>query len=77
MDRKIIPVEETPFLLVVDEEGTQICMGNYLMCNQKFESVDKAKEFINQNPWSLLTPAIGIIAEKVFEDLQNKEQKSE
>lgn len=66
--QKFSPVENTPFYLVTDEQGTHITMGNYLVTDKVFDTEEEADEYIMLNEWALLIPVIGIIAEKVFED---------
>lgn len=68
-------VEETPFALVTKDGETKIIMGNYLMSNKVFESEEKAIEYINEKPWELMTPMVGIIAEKVYFDIKNNIKK--
>lgn len=53
------------FVLVTRNEKTQIAIRNSIIWREEFESVQAAKDFIDDKPWGLIVNTVLFIAEDV------------
>lgn len=68
-------VNDTPFTLVTKEnKKTIITIGNQQCSPLEFDSKEEAKKYINKKTWMLITTTAMILAEKIIEQKQIKEE---
>lgn len=53
------------FILVTRNEKTQIAIRNNIIVRDEFDTVQAAKDYIDEKPWKLLVNTILFIAEDV------------
>lgn len=53
------------FILVTRNEKTQIAIRNNIIVRDEFESVQAAKDYIDDKPWKLIVNTVLFIAEDV------------
>lgn len=68
---KIVEINETPFSLVIEEEGdskkVKIVSGKYLCSSKIFPNESEAKKYINKKPYELII-SLFIIFKKELKD---------
>lgn len=68
-------VYEEIFTLVTVKKQTRIAIGQSFVSKKVFESIKKAKEYIDKKPWELLINVICLVEEKAQEAKNNQQSK--
>lgn len=67
-------VKDTPFVGVINIETNtySLLIGNYLATSQTFTNRKELETYVNSKPWELLFNCMGIMAEHVFKQTEQK-----
>lgn len=75
---KYVRVDDSPFsCILLDGERWSIVMGDQIVYEETFDTLDDAMELINSKPWSLIMAAAYLYTEyinKNIEQLKNEEK---
>lgn len=64
-------VEGTPFVAILtDENKFMIAMGNQIVSELEFDTLEDVKEYCNEKGWDLLTSVMLILANHLYQTKQ-------
>lgn len=68
-------IENTPFSIIteVNSQKHRIAIGNNLMCEKAFDSMNEATMYVNEKPWELILNTTALIATNIINQLNTKE----
>lgn len=68
---RVHEVVNTPFCIAENEGKFCVVMGQYKVSND-YTTKEEAENYIKKKPWELITVVMGIISEKVLNDINNQ-----